>query len=129
MIALVPITLVSDPAKRRINAHASGSIALADVERHLDEEQRLGGLAYAELIDARDATAVLSSADVRQIVDQLRWLAKDHTLGPAAVVVSNDVTYGMLRMLEILIEDVCLVRPFRDAAEARAWLDDVARGV
>jgi hypothetical protein len=28
----------------------------------------------------------------------------------------------LMRMIEILVEDVCDVRPFRDEQEARAWL-------
>lgn len=127
MIRLVPISLIHDPPTQRIHATATGPIALADVERHLDEEERLGLLVAAELIDARGATAVFTPAEVRRVVEQLRWLAKDHALGPTAVVVANDVTYGMLRMLEILLEDVARVRPFRDAVEAEQWLDDEMR--
>jgi hypothetical protein len=39
------------------------------------------------------------------------------------VVVSDDVSYGMLRMLEILLEDIA-VRPFRagEETEAKQWL-------
>jgi hypothetical protein len=37
-------------------------------------------------------------------------------------VVANDYAYGMLRMLEILLDDVCLVRPFRERDAAEQWL-------
>jgi hypothetical protein len=31
----------------------------------------------------------------------------------------------MVRMIEILVEDVCLVRPFREKLSAEIWLDEV----
>jgi hypothetical protein len=46
----------------------------------------------------------------------------DSTLGPTAVLVSDDVAFGVIRMLEVLVEDICEVRSFRDEQEARAWL-------
>ncbi len=41
---------------------------------------------------------------------------------PTAIIVDSDDGYGMLRMLEILVEDVCAVRPFRSREEAEKWL-------
>jgi hypothetical protein len=40
------------------------------------------------------------------------------------VVVSDDVSYGMLRLLEILLDDIAAVRPFRagEEREAKHWL-------
>ncbi|HEY6147960.1 MAG TPA: hypothetical protein VIZ69_09690 [Thermoanaerobaculia bacterium] len=52
-------------------------------------------------------------------------LGRVHALGPTAVIVCNDVSYGILRMLETLVEDVCDVRPFRDRADGEAWLQSV----
>ncbi|HZE18882.1 MAG TPA: hypothetical protein VE402_02060, partial [Candidatus Angelobacter sp.] len=56
------------------------------------------------------------------IVETLRRLGRKGALGPTAVLVSNDVTYGMLRMIETLVGDVAAVRPFRERAEAEKWL-------
>ncbi len=85
------------------------------------------GLPLHEFIDAARATADLSSNDVRAIVERLRQLGRLHALGPTTVVVGDDVSYGILRMLEVLVEDVCDVRPFRDRAEAEAWLETIPR--
>jgi hypothetical protein len=30
--------------------------------------------------------------------------------------------YGVIRMLQMLVEDVCIVQPFRDIEEAERWL-------
>jgi hypothetical protein len=40
------------------------------------------------------------------------------------VVVSSEFAFGMMRMLEILLEDVCIVKPFRDYDAAVQWLLD-----
>jgi hypothetical protein len=101
---------------------AEGRVDFADVRAHLEDERRDQGLAYGEVIDARNAALDLSPAEVRQIVALLRELGKRHALGPSAVLVSTDFAFGMLRMLETLVEDVCAIRPFRSEDEAREWL-------
>ncbi len=42
----------------------------------------------------------------------------------AQVVVSSPVAFGVMRMLENLVEDVCVVRAFRDFAQAETWVRD-----
>ena len=92
---------------------------------HLGKERDEDGLPFHELIEASRVTLTLSPSEVRQIVDRLRELGRRHALGPTAVIVGDDVSYGMLRMLETLVEDVCDVRPFRNRTEAEEWLDEV----
>jgi hypothetical protein len=77
------------------------------------------------LIEARDAIPDLSPADMRVLVAWLRWLGERTRLGPTAVVVNNDFSFGMVRMVEILVEDVCLVRPFREKLSAELWLEEL----
>ena len=70
----------------------------------------------------------MTPEEIRLIVDLVRAEARRKVLGPTAVVVSTDVAFGMLRMLrmlrmrEQLVEDVALIRPFRDDAAAVEWL-------
>ena len=71
---------------------------------------------------------VVSAADVRAIVDILRRLATGSRLGPTAVIVDTDLAYGMLRMLEALVGDVCAVQPFRGQRDAEEWLDAYGEG-
>jgi hypothetical protein len=121
----MPITTTFDHQHRRVIARAEGSITLDEIRDHLEEERQEPGLAYAELIDARDAIPDLSPADVRVLVAWLRWLGERTSLGPSAVVVNNDFSFGMVRMVEILVEDVCLVRPFRETLSAELWLEEL----
>jgi hypothetical protein len=115
-------TLAADDATRVLTVIAEGPIDLEAIRAHLVDERADGALGYRELIDARRATPALSAADVRRVVDLLRVEARALPLGPTAVVVTDDVAYGMLRMLGILVDDVASIRPFRDYREAVQWL-------
>jgi|SRR5271168_3590395 len=106
-----------------VTTTAEGTVTLDEVRAHLHREKSDSALPYRELIDARNAVVRLSSSDLRKILELLRSLARSGRLGPTAVVVSTDVAYGILTMLQILVEDVCVVQPFRDLAAATLWLN------
>ena len=116
------ITVTPDHARRLLHVRATGPITLGDIRAHLEEERMVGGLPYRELIDARGYSPAFSAEDVRSIVTLLRRLGQESRLGPTAIIVDSDDGYGMLRMLEILVEDVCAIRPFRSREEAEKWL-------
>lgn len=118
----MPIAFSVDHERRRLYAVAVGEAGFSEIAAHLREERDDGGLPLPELIDATEAAVALSGAEVRQMVDVLRGLGLHSALGPTAVVVGDDVSYGVMRMLEILVEDVCTVRPFRSRLEAEEWL-------
>ena len=80
-----------------------------------------------ELIDGRAATPTWSSAQAREIVELLTTFGRKSALGPTAVVVADDLAFGMLRMLEILLEDVCIVKPFYDYDTAEQWLQGLMK--
>jgi hypothetical protein len=114
---------IVDTERNEVTTIAEGTVTLDEVRAHLHREKSDSALPYRELIDARNAVVMLSSSELQQIVELLRSLARSRRLGPTAVVVSTDVAYGTLRMLQILVEDVCVVRPFRDLAAATLWLN------
>ena len=114
-----------DAEQRLVTTVAEGAVSAADVRQHLSSEQRDAALPFRELIDARHAWIDLSPAEVREIVDLLRSLSRRHYLGPTAVVVTSPIAFGVMRMLENLVEDVCVVRAFRDFAQAESWVRDM----
>jgi hypothetical protein len=116
------VTLARDDAQRLLSVIAEGPIDFEAIRTHLQHERADGGLGYRELIDARRATPAVSSAEVRGIVELIRAEADRVGLGPTAVVVSSDVAFGVLRMVETLVEDVAAIRPFRRYPDAVAWL-------
>jgi hypothetical protein len=121
----MPITITSiDHERHQLDTVAFGAIHYMDVERHLVEERNIGGIAYKEFVDARDASLVfaVSPAEIRQIVSLVRSLCKQCKFGATAVLVSTDFAFGIMRAMEMLLEDVADVRPFREERVARSWL-------
>ena len=114
-----------DMKQRLLTTVAEGAVSAEDVRKHLSSEERDSALPFRELIDARRARIDFSPAEVREIVDLLRSLSLRHYLGPTAVVVSSSIAFGVMRMLESLVEDVCVVRAFRDFVQAESWVRDV----
>ncbi|MFL5481966.1 MAG: hypothetical protein ACJ8AK_07225 [Gemmatimonadaceae bacterium] len=119
----MPITATYDHPHRRVIARAEGRVTIEEIRDHLEEERQEPGLAYSEVIDARRAHPDFSPADVRVLVALLRWLGERTRLGPTAVLVENDFQFGMVRMVEILVEDVCEIKPFYNDVDAERWLD------
>jgi len=120
----MPIILNIDHERKEAHAVATGPIHYADIETHLLAEGNFQGLPYRELFDARDATLMfsLSPSEIRSIVALVRTLSKESKLGPTAVIVADDFAFGIMHILEMLLEDVAEIKPFRDEQLARAWL-------
>jgi len=120
----MPIQLVVDHETKEVKTVATGPIVMEDIQNHLARERKEGGLAYRELVDASEAVPLMRTTDARETVELLKTLAAQGMLGPTAIIVPNEVGYGLVRMVEILLDGVAEVRPFRkaEAAEAREWL-------
>jgi hypothetical protein len=122
----MPVKHTIDHKRHRMDATAVGPIAIDDIRKHLTEEHRDKGLAYRELIDACGATVNFSASDVRTTVEILRVYGREGVLGPTAIVVGNDLAYGMIRMLALLLDGVCELQPFRTRQEAELWLGNAS---
>ena len=123
------ITCSLDQDQRYMEAIASGSIGWEEVRSHLLADRLEGGLSYRGLIDARTAVLTWSSAQAREIVTLLTTCGRKSALGPTAVVVPSGLAFGMMRMLEIMLEDVCIIKPFREYDAAVQWLLDKREAV
>jgi hypothetical protein len=121
----LPISTTYDHKRHRVIAVASGGVSLDELRSHLEDERQEPALGYPEIFDTRGAVPEFPPADVRVLVALLRWLGERTRLGPTAVVVDNDLAFGMTRMVEMLVEDVAVVKPFRDRLDAELWLDNL----
>jgi hypothetical protein len=113
-----------DRERHELDVIAFGPINYAQIEKHLIEERNIGGLAYKEFVDARDAGLVfaLSPTEIRKIVSLVRNLCQQCKFGPTAILVSTDFAFGIMRAMEMLLDDVAEIRPFREERLARSWL-------
>ena len=123
----MPISFSIDHSQKTVHAEAFGSLTYDDIAKHLHQESDAGGIPYREIIDATRATAAFDASEAKRLVEMARSQARESAIGPTAVLVSDDCTYGMFRMIEILFEDVCAIRPFRaeERAAAEAWVASV----
>ncbi len=119
------IAYTVDRARQRLCTVAEGSVTYPEVVAHLEKKRDDNCLLLAEFVDATQAVVALSAAEVRQVAQLLRDLGRHNAIGPTAVVTGDDVSDGMIRMLGILAEDVCDIRPFRDRGKAEEWLNAI----
>lgn len=120
----MPFSFSINHAQKTIETEAVGAITYDEIVDHLRQERDAAGIPYKEFIDATRAAVAFDAYDARRLVGLVRDLAREGAFGPTAVLVAGDVAFGMLRMLEILLEDVCDVRPFRagERSLAESWL-------
>jgi len=119
----MPIILSVDHERQEVDSLAIGYVSYEDIQNHLLAERHFGGLAYKELIDARTAAIDWTPDEARQIEDTIRSLSQESKFGPTAILVLTEIDFGMVRMVETLVDGVAEIRPFREEIDARAWLD------
>ena len=109
---------------------AKGLVSFAEIQRHLDEETAAKALGYREIVDASTASTNLTSEEVKQLARRLETMMRSGTLGPTAIVTTNDVAFGMARMLAILCElwSGPQVAVFRSLDEGLDWLVHTSPG-
>ena len=118
----VPITFTVDHALREVQTVASGVVTFAEMEGQLLELRDAGLLSYREFFDGRAGQVEFAAADTPRIVELMRKLTKDGRLGPRAVLAPEGYTFGVSRMIEMLAEEFCEIKIFRNEDEAREWL-------
>jgi hypothetical protein len=102
---------------------ANGLVTFEDLNAHLDAEERERGLDLPELFDARGASTNVTPAQVRQLVSRAHTTLQERPLGPTAIVVTDDMAFGMARMYAILANRLgIVVEVFRDVESAEEWL-------
>jgi hypothetical protein len=75
-----------------------------EILRHLNEERTAKGIAYPEVFDATQASTDATEEQGRVVVQRMIDMRRQGAFGPTAVITTNDVVFGMARMLGILSE-------------------------
>ena len=119
----MPISHVIDRFRQRMFTQASGLVTLEDLNAHLDAEERERGLDLPELFDATGVSTNVTPAQIRQLVNRAHATLRKGPLGPTAIVVTDDVAFGMAQMYAILTRPLgIVVEVFRDVESAERWL-------
>jgi hypothetical protein len=113
-----------DKDLRMLLTTAEGPVSFEDILAHINEESQARALGYRELVDASEARTHLTADQVRLLVDRILTMMRTTALGPTAIVVNNDVLFGMASMFTILLDlqGGPYVGVFRSMNEALSWL-------
>ncbi len=119
----MPITHEVDHARQRILAVMTGDMRLEETVAFATDLAQRGLFAYAQRLDAREATILLTAEDTRRFVTLIARLRQEHGPARIALVTDADASFGMARMYASLAAEsdsgfmVC-----RTMADGDAWL-------
>ncbi len=121
----MPVTYTIDTKERVIRTQCIGKATLDEVVQHFRELERdpecTGHLDV--LLDVSQMTSLPSAIQIRAVPLEVKKIQKKVRFGACAIVAVTDALFGMLRMFEVMAQDYFrVIRVFRDAAEAEAWL-------
>jgi hypothetical protein len=125
----MPITFTVDHAQRLVVVIATGIVTRETVARYFETQRMLAGLSYPRIVECRNLDAQLTGQDWQAATEWLRKLTKDVGLGPAAVIVDDERTFALVRMISILVSDFCALQAFGDRSSAEEWLVTRVAGV
>lgn len=119
----MPASFTIDTDTACVLTTATGILSYADVVELIRAKVKAGVMAHDELVDAREITLDLSSADLPAIVGEVRTALGDRAPGRTAIVTNSGFLYGLARAYADLIKDTQpTFEVFTDMAEARQWL-------
>jgi hypothetical protein len=120
----MPIHFHYDPDVGILFTRAEGLLTFHEILRHLNEERKAKGVAFPEVFDATEARTDATGEQVRVVVQRMIDMCRQCAFGPTAVITTNDVVFGMARMLAILceLEGGPKVQVFRTFDEGLDWL-------
>ena len=122
----MPITYTIDRQQNLIHTMGAGDITFAEV---LDHFQALAADPAFNpgtdvLLDLLGCTSPPSNAQVREAAAFLEHRSVRLRFGRCAVVASQDVMYGMMRIFQVFAESAfASIRVFRNLEDARLWLN------
>ena len=99
-----------------------GRILFEDIVAHYQQRDAICATGYDQLSDLRDARISISTPQVERLASGILRKAKTCKLGRVAILVSDDVSFGMSRMFSTMVAPEYKVNVFRSYTEAMEWL-------
>lgn len=123
----MPIRLQIDVTRRRLYTRAEGLVTFAEMRAHVHTDLSPDAAAYSEIIDCTGATTDVTGDEIRKLAKERQTVDEQQRRpGAVAIVATDNVFFGMLRMFDMLTDRVRPIRVFRNVPEAVQWLDDMA---
>jgi hypothetical protein len=121
----MPIEVSIDRKRDLVRRRISGEVSTDDMIRSFEETLRHPEYqpGMNELTDIRDHVHQTTGEDIRKVADTLKERGGFTGNVQHAIVVSRTVSYGLSRMLQMLMDDTPWeVAIFENPGEAERWL-------
>jgi hypothetical protein len=121
----MPVTYVIDPARGVIRTTCTPPLTLAEVVDHF---RTLGSDPECPrnldvLLNVGVPDSLPESSQLDAVTNELIALRGKVRFGICAIIATRDAMFGMMRMFEVVAAPhFRVIRVFRDAGEAEAWL-------
>jgi hypothetical protein len=119
------IALIADTARSWLIATATGELSLAELQDFVRTVRTGERREWALLFDATSATTTINAVEIRALSTLVgSAIRAEGTRAPVAVVASDDVLFGMMRMYQAQCEGEGFdgIGVFRTLEGAEAWL-------
>jgi hypothetical protein len=117
------ISYVLDRARGRMHTKVEGQVTVIDIVGHLDALRREEAVPYVELIDARNVgQSFLTATDIWRAAKLILNTRVNASYGPRAVILRDDVTFGLTRIFTNIVSGQIPIEAFRDEVKAQEWL-------
>jgi hypothetical protein len=117
------ISYVLDRARGQMRTKVEGQVTVIDIVGHLDAVRREEAVPYVELIDARNVSqSHLTPTELWRAAKLVLNIKVDTAFGPRAVILRDDVTFGLTRIFTNIVSGQIPIEAFRDEARAEEWL-------
>lgn len=113
-----------DHDRKRILAIAEGDVTHAQFDAYLDAMAGEGALAYPKLFDGLAGDTSMSPYELLAVAARIRSY-HSQPVGPVALVLPQDKSHLLLRVLGALAAAKRPMRIFRSRKPAEQWLDDL----
>jgi hypothetical protein len=124
----VKFTYDADPDSQLLRTTANGHLTVKDLKEHALQRFRQGFERYAQILDVREAFLDYSSEEALQLAHFLLELSEGTPPSPTVVVVADDYSFGMARMVSALNGVNYPLHVVRDMEEAERWIGAAAQG-
>jgi hypothetical protein len=116
-----------DHERRRVYSHCQDVVTFEDFRAHMNAEEGSPAASYGEIFDCSDAVTDLTREQIHLLAEERRAVAERREPAPVAVVAADDNLFEMLKIYDVLTEQIRPMQLFSHAEAAERWLDEVTR--
>jgi hypothetical protein len=121
----MPVTYQIDKTKGIIHTRCIGPVTIKEVIDHFRALERDPNCPdhVDVLLDLSEQPSIPTNENLRDVTREIGRIRNNVQFGTCAIVACSDALFGMLRMLEVFIEEYFREsHVFRTTSEADAWL-------